>query len=95
MMRNGLQYRTIFVLGFDFDISHFFCTTSATSKAKKAVIVNISETAKDMNINFGVQVRIIKSHHFAKFEQNRFKNISSNREKLDFGKMLKTGEFQN
>ena len=53
---------------------------------KKQQISNISKTAQDINIKFGVKVGFIKCHHFAKLEQNQLKGMSSKRTKLNFGK---------
>ena len=42
--------------------------------------------AGDLNIIFGMLVEIIKSHSFAKFEQNRTKGMGSKREETKFRK---------
>ena len=53
---------------------------------KNQEIVNIFETARGLKMIFGIKIRISKFHHFAKFKQNRSKDMSP---KLNFRQKVK------
>ena len=58
---------------------------------KKELVVKIFRTAQEMYLKFEMQVGIIKTNHFSKFERNSFKCMGSKLEKLNFGEILKAG----
>ena len=79
MVINGLRFRTLQVKAFDVVEWNFqfqtFLHHFYNKWRKKQLIANIFRTTNYLVMNFGMQVAIIKSHHFA----NQSKGIGSQR----------------